>query len=70
MLTCLKVITRLHPRIGTARHVFPYCQNIQLELRGYPNNKVYGEKSAKTLVTYNLLLVMRNGDECGFLVVD
>ena len=34
------------------------------------NNKVYGEKSAKTLVTYNLLLVMRNGDECGFLVVD
>ena len=33
-------------------------------------NKVYGEKSAKSPVTYSLLLVIRNGNECGFLVVD
>jgi len=33
-------------------------------------NKVSGEKSAKSPVAYSLPLVMRNGDECGFLAVD
>ena len=33
-------------------------------------NNVYGEQSAKSPVTYSMLLVMRNGNECGFLVVD